>query len=246
MLVPAKRSSLRRKHWDHSAKDPGRTDQLGIVKNRSCQSRCFVGVESSRRWTARQAAASWATHQARLVSCWTDCAACSGTATASDAGAGGWLVEVGIGFDQALEIRSQMAVVIGKTPGENWRRVRGRPGNARWRRLRCPFGQVEDGRCRRAMRWQYSRILALAHNAMAERRAVVVVVVVEVVVNVGGCCVGGGGVVSFSSGSSSSRVELRMLAALGWSRYGKMRCVGDRRQGLCLTAVLQLTWQAVG
>lgn len=38
------------------------------------------------------------------------------------------------------------------------------------------------------MRWQYSRILALAHNAM----------VVVVVLNVGGCCVGGGGV-SFSS-----------------------------------------------
>lgn len=45
------------------------------------------------------------------------------------------------------------------------------------------------------MRWQYSRILALAHNAMAGRWAVVVVVAV----NVGGCCVGGGGVVSFSS-----------------------------------------------
>ena len=94
-------------------------------------------------------------------------------------------------FDAVLRIRSRAVDVIVKTPGGNWRRVRGRPGNARWRRLRCPFGQVEDGSGRRAMRWQYSRILADAHNAMAERRKVVVV-------SVRGCCAGGGGV-SFSS-----------------------------------------------
>jgi hypothetical protein len=200
------------------------------VKNRSCQSRCFVGVESSRRWTARQAAASWATHQARLVSCWTDCAACSGTATASDAGAGGWLVEVGIGFDQALEIRSQMAVVIGKTPGENWRRVRGRPGNARWRRLRCPFGQVEDGSGRRAMRWQCWRILVHAHSAMAERLEVVVVV------NGVGCAWALRWrrwwlffllfVIFFFAGGAPDA---------GLVAIWMGRCVGDRRQGLCVS-----------
>jgi hypothetical protein len=97
-------------------------------------------------------------------------------------------------FDEVLRIRSRAVVIIGKTPGEKWRRVRRRPGNARWRRLRCPFGQVEDGSGRRAMRWQYSRILADAHNAMAERREVVVVLV-----NVRGCCAGGGGDSSFSS-----------------------------------------------
>ena len=143
MLVPAKRSSPQRRHWDHSAKDPGRIGRLGIAKNQSCRSRCFVGVESSRRQTGRQAVASWATHQARLVFCWRDCAASSATAaTASDAGAGGYWVEVGVRFGQAVKIRSQVVIVVAKTPGGNWRGVRGYAGNARWRRLRCPFGHV--------------------------------------------------------------------------------------------------------
>ena len=100
-------------------------------------------------------------------------------------------------FDQVLRMRSRVAVLVVKSPGKKGRRVRGRQGNARWRRLRCPFGQVEDGSGRRAMRWQYSRILADAHNAMAERREVVVVLV-----NVRGCCAGGGGGGGDSSSSS--------------------------------------------
>ena len=90
-------------------------------------------------------------------------------------------------FGQTVKIRSQVVIVVAKTPGGSWRGVRGYAGNARWRRLRCPFGQVEDGSGRRAMRWQYPRILAHAHSAIAERREEEEVVVVVAVVNVGGC-----------------------------------------------------------
>ena len=67
--APARRSDLQQKRSDRLGKDPERIGRSGTEGSRSCQSRWFAGVVSSRKSWARQAAASLATHQAQLVFC---------------------------------------------------------------------------------------------------------------------------------------------------------------------------------
>ena len=199
MLVPAKRSSPQRRHWDHSAKDPERTGRLGIAKNQSSRSRCFVGVESSRRQTGRQAVASWATHQARLVFCWRDCAASSITAAAaaaaSDAGAGGYWVEVGMRFGQGVGIRASG----GRCSKESRRKM------AKSQRVygQCSLAQAAlSVWSRLGWKWQAGHALAVVEGSsrcsQCHGGAVGGGGGSGECVNAGGCRAGGGGV-SFST-----------------------------------------------
>ena len=238
ILVPAKRSTLQQKHWGHSAKDPGKTGRLGIAKNQSCQSRCFVVAESSRRRTVRQAAASWATHQARLVFCWRDCAASSVTAAAavaaaaSDAGPGGYRVEVGMRFGQGVRIRASG----GRCSKESRRKM------AKSQRVygQCSLAQAAlSVWSRLGWNWQAGHALAVLEDSSTRSQCH------------GGAAGGGGG----GSGGCGWVLRWRrwclflfrdlLLCGWSWSRYGKKRRRSTSRS-VCLKTVLRLTWQADG